>query len=338
MDRILINGFGRIGRNLFKILIKDSFFKNIDIDINEPFMSIENIVYLLRYDSIYGRFDDFLITYEGNTIILSKKNYTKKCNIFKFEELIFFESPTRNYLLIDCSSQKNDINYYNNIENKFYKILVTHWVDGIPYFVNGLSRDKKTLYDGSTISMGICDIVGIGTVINRFNKYCIDEINIVTMHPWLSYQNVLDGQPRDVIHKNSPNLQIGRESINSIIPKKSSLNNIMEHIWGKKCSNISVMTYRVPTDIVTCCDLKIKFKNQYFSKDRIVELLTCDFIELCSDAMVSRDFINSKINCSVDINWIKIFKNTVHLTLWYNNEIGYCNNICSTLKMIWRSK
>ena len=309
MNKILINGFGRIGRTLFKILVDDDQFFNIEININDPFMSIEEMVYLLKYDSIYGRFDKYSITFEGNVILLSNNLKVKKCKVFHIDNLSNNDFYIEDCMLIDCSSVKNNISYYNEIEKKFDKILITRWVEGIPYFVDGLSENEENLFTEKSISMGICDVVGIGTVINRFQSYCIEEIDIVTMHPWLSYQNVLDGQPKDVIHTNSPNLQIGRESVNSIIPKESSLNGILKNIFRETCDKINVMTYRVPTDIVTCCDLRLTFKDKKFTIIEILELLKCEYIELCSDPMVSRDFVHSRMNSAIDINWIRINNN-----------------------------
>lgn len=330
---IVINGFGRIGRNIFRQLL-DSRFTNYCFTINDPFVSIDNAIYLIKYDSIFGHFRWKVTKTSENEIIIDKKGTVIKiqyCCKSNIQDIVL---NGQDYL-VDASGQKYTIDEYNLLIKKGCKhILVSRWLDSIANtFMWGYS-DKTVLERNRIISCGICDTVGIAPIINLLIPYDVKSINIVTLHPWLSYQNVLDGQPRDVTHINFPNYQIGRGISASIIPKETSIAKIFKDLFQNIHDKLFIMTYRVPTEIVTCCDLNVSF-NKDINREEILNIIKDSRLyEIYEDPMVSRDFVNSYSTGAIDINWLKVNQNNLHLTIWYNNESGYANSIVKTLKYL----
>ena len=213
MNRVFINGFGRIGRCICKILFED--YNTIEIvQINDPNISIDNAVYLLKHDSIYGAFAADIYK-ECDYIVIETSArkmqilYTDNVNVCNLRHADF---------LIESSDQKYECESLNSLN--FKKVFLTKWLnDAHRIVLDGLTINNNIALP-KVISCGICDTAAIIPFLLQFNSLDVESINITTMHPFLGYQNVLDGPPRDVKHTNNPHYQLGRSSFNSVIPKK----------------------------------------------------------------------------------------------------------------------
>ena len=321
MTRVCINGFGRIGRCICKILFED--YDELEVvQINDPEISIQNAVYLLKHDSIYGKFDAEIFCDEKHIIIKNQKNtfkilYTsdqKVCNL------------NNSNVLVESSNQKFSVTKLQSLD--FEKIFLTKWLKKADKIsISGIHKNHKS--NPKIISCGICDTAAIVPFLSKFDKNEIECIFITTLHPFLGYQNVLDGPPRDVVHTNIPHYQIGRGSLNAVIPKKSSVQGILEDIFPYFKNKLSFMTYRVPTEVVTTCDINIMFKPTVTNEklNQIAKQLDSLWVKEESP-LISRDFNFSKEDFEYDGNWTTINGNNLHVTLWYNNELGYSATVC----------
>ncbi len=337
--KVAINGFGRIGRATTKILLDQNM---VDIVlINDICKSTENLVYNYNYDSTYG-----IAKYYAK--ILSKKtvNFEKKptSTIFLSQEKIEnINWDKYNIDIIIDASGDNEIPAYRQIvrNTSVKKIIVTRDLPrerDVHNIIFGLNEDSYNKNDHDIISANICDSNAIAPILDLVDKKLgIKNASITTLHPWLSYQSLVD-KP---ITKNTPwdNFALGRSSINSLIPKHTSvcsaINKVLPHLNDK----IICFSYRVPTSIVSSADLTITVNEKVdkkslhkYIKDSTLNNNIISTTEVCHPSI---DFKGSSFSSIVDLNWLQVHNDKIiKLILWYDNEWAYSNRIADIVKYI----
>ena len=172
-------------------------------------------------------------------------------------------------------------------------------------------------------------------------EFGIDHGFLTTLHPWLGYQNLLDGPSASYsspgeIHDH---YALGRSSFGTIIPKTTSAvdaaNKVLSSIDGKFLS----FSYRVPTMIVGSADASIKLKKDTSSneiKDLFIEeqkKQTHKVFYNNNKNLISSDFIKSEYSAIIDHRWLMINnKNYLKIVLWYDNEWGYSARVVDLIK------
>lgn len=328
MKRVIINGFGRIGRCIFRLLWER--YDEIEIaQINEPNANIENVAYAIKYDSIYGAINS-TVTIDYQCGLIRLYSNSKEWNVQITSERIPRFAFQENITIIDSSDQC-DVAKLSQDNYEFPRILITKWSETATFTHLFEQKYMKRSLTNNIISCGICDTIGIIPVLSIFNIASIESVSITTLHPFLSYQNLLDGYPRENINCDC-NYQIGRSAINSVIPKKSSVKEILCEVFPSLKNKLSFMTYRIPTEVVTTCDVDIFFEKN-ISKNEIEDLIKTNScgVEYTYDSVVSRDYINSVAPATIDLNWLIVNKRRVHLTFYYNNELGYAHSVCQII-------
>ena len=170
----------------------------------------------------------------------------------------------------------------------------------------------------------------------------IESGNITTLHPWLSYQNLIDGPLKSVSDpKNMYSTYVlGRSSINNIIPKTTSVVDVASKIYPILKKKITCLSYRVPTDIVSCAELNITLKNKIKVDQVKKELIKFEknqsskVIKNFNYPLTSLDLKGSPYSSNVDHRWININSRQLRIVTWYDNEMGYCSRIIDILKKI----
>jgi glyceraldehyde 3-phosphate dehydrogenase len=341
---IVLNGFGRIGRILLRNIIKHDRFcvKAInDIDSNT-----ENHAYLFKYDSTHGKYEGNVQT-SGNCIILDQ-DYT----IPFYAQSNIYDLPWDNLnvdLVIDASGVYQNVLSLNKLveENLINKAIVTHSpkdnVDAT--FVMGVNESCYNPAKHNVISSSICDVNANSLILNYLNlKFGIESCFITTLHPWLSYQNLLDGSVRSISNPGHfwQDFALGRASLNNLIPKKTSLVDALVKVIPELSGKIRAFSYRIPTTIVCSSDLNIILKKKITknviqnSLNELSDILP-SYISLNSESLTSIDFSGSCESVIVDKRWVEVDEsnNFLKLILWYDNEWGYCNRVIDLAKHIW---
>ena len=328
--KIFINGLGRIGRNCFRQILEEN---NSDLEIvglNDPNISLKNFLYLINYDSTYGKFEiDFKHT--KNSIKFNQRtiSYYQTRSISKFQNYDIF---------IDCSGV--GIKYHLdqlNILKKKKLVVVTNDMNNFQSVMWGINLKKLPKKKGIFTS-SICDAIAAAPIIKFFKKFdTIKSGFITTLHPVLSYQNLLDNNEKKN-YKDS--FILGRSSINSLIPKETSvvysLNKLFKNIDKKfKCQSI-----RVPTTIVSCGLMTLNLNKTVNLKKilinlKIFEKNESNLIKLINKPLTSIDFLDNRYPTNLSINLIKkIDTNTLNLVYWYDNEAAYAANLLKTIKSV----
>ncbi len=337
MIKIGINGFGRIGRALTRILSKDDSIEIIFINDINP--NIDNLSYLLKYDSTYGQFE-LDVKNNNNEIIIENKKI--KCFDSKSIKNLPWDKIDIDYL-VDASGVSKNISEAKNLlaNNKFDKYIITHCSDESDIEVIMGVNDDKLIEDHKIISNSICDANAVAHII----KWCDEEYGILngsltTLHPWLSYQNLLDGPS---ISQSNPGVvwsdySLGRSSIESLIPKNTTAIEAVEKVLPQIKNKIMSYSYRVPTPTVASSDLVLNL-DKIVDKDMLLSFIKerCknnSFVTINNESLVSKDYQKSNFSAIIDLQWLKVNENTVKIMLWYDNEWGYSSRIPDLIKKI----
>lgn len=325
--KVFINGFGRIGRAIFRLLIN---CKDIEcVGINEPFASTYNMAYLLRYDSLYGTLKEELRLEKDNLIIsVDKSNRIIPCyHVQKISELARLIDD-EDVIIVDATGQSDNIPLYSLCCNN--KIIVTstsYFNDNEKIFgYNKPLKDKKIIY-GS-----ICDSVAVVPVLGALNKYFeFNSVLITTMHPALNYQKVLDS------YMSSQDISLGRQYIDSLIPKRTSLEKVVKALF-KASGGIRCLSYRTPTESVCSADISIYF-NDRITYPQVMQALHDEsiskWVTFSEDEKVSIDFKGNLSSCIVDLRWTELINpNLLKIVIWYDNEYGYSARIIDLIRDI----
>ena len=331
--RVFINGLGRIGR----VFIRQNF-KNPNIDIvglNDPNISSKNLEYLLEFDSTYGRIENRFKYFSDNKIIINKKkiSITKKISLDK----INFKAD----ILLDCSGIV-DTSHLRNLQTiskeKAKYVVVTNDINDFQPLIIGVN-DQEINLSKRIFTSSICDTVASAPIIDCLqNNLDIISGKITTLHPYLNYQKLLDGAE---INNINDSFVMGRSSLNSILPKNTSVVYSLNKIFNGINNKIHCMSFRVPTSIVSCGIMDLEISKSKLTKKKIISMLKKyskskkNLINFIDKPLTSIDYLGSVYATNIDTKWIDIInKNKIQLVYWYDNEWGYVNSICKLIDFI----
>ena len=344
--KIAINGFGRIGRVIVRINSNYTKFKITNI--NDLVPSAENMAYLFKYDSTYGKFDGKLSVNKNYISINSNKIlYSSFSNI----EKIPFEDQVD--VLIDSSGDSRNIAIAKNLikSKKIKKYIFTmssNLVDEeIIYGIN--EKDiKKT---SKIFSSSICDANAISHILNVIeNSFGILSGTVITLHPWLTYQNLLDGAAKGISpdpNKYTPamennshligNYALGRSSVSSLIPKETTAVLATDKILKSIKSKLFSLSYRVPTSTVASATIFLNL-NKEANKKTIIEkfkkLSKKGLVKLNNESLTSKDYEKEMASAIIDLNHLTVLKKQIQVIVWYDNEWGYSARVLDLAKYI----
>ncbi|RBQ27163.1 MULTISPECIES: glyceraldehyde 3-phosphate dehydrogenase NAD-binding domain-containing protein [Arcobacteraceae] len=331
--KVLINGAGRIGKAVLKQLLNMKDFEIVSINDINPY--IENIAYSINYDSTYGKFDDKFKIVDNNFI----QNSKAKIKILNHNSLINIDLKDID-IIIDASGKKEDIKLLEKLPVK--AIFLTHPNKNAHInLVLGVNENKINPNIHKIISTSSCNATALLPALKIIDEskeiICGD---IVTIHPLLNHQRVLDGNyvgsaTRDV----DLNFEFGRSSTQNIIPSHTTTIKACSYVLPKFNSElISSNSLRVPTDTVGAINVTL-FTKQPSSKNEIIDI----FINFEKDQefpivlnnfepLVSSDFKKEKYTTIIDHRYLEVKNNMIKLLLWYDNEWGYASKVVEILK------
>lgn len=342
MLRVGINGFGRIGRAIFRNNMIKQFFEVVAINDINP--SIENIAYQLNYDSLYDQLEDKFVV-ENDTIC--NKDFSLKVFHQAHIDEVDWQSKDID-LVIDASGY-----FYNVIrahdavkKNILKKVVVTHSPQEVDFtMVLGANEEKLDLTKHHVISSSICDATAIGPVLKIIKEnFGIVSGHLTTLHPWLSYQNLMDGPasswsvPGEIYH----HFALGRSSVGNLIPKPTSaLFASCKVVDGVSPEMIGSYSMRTPTHIVGSADITLLLEGKT-TRDDIINAFESfassqkwSIINNNFEPLVSLDFKSSEYSANVDHRFTSLVQgNMLKLVLWYDNEWGYATKVCDQVKYI----
>ena len=332
MIRIAINGFGRIGRLVFRIMNEDDNFEIVAINGTS---NAEELAYLLKYDTSHGRYRKNEISYDNENIIIG----TKKIRVFK--ELDPNNLPWKQLNIdevFECTgafTEKEKAMAHINAGAK--KVIISAPAKGdlktIVYGVN-----ENTL-DGTeqVISTASCTTNCLAPVLNLLNnEYKIIKGYMTTVHAYTNDQATLD-----INHKKGYISRRGRAAAANIIPSSTGAATAIGKVIPSLEGRLSGSALRVPVTTGSVIDLTLELETKV-TKEQINNLFknnTNEVLEYTIDPIVSSDIIGSHCGALVDGLLTEVLevddKQLIKIIAWYDNEMGYSAQMVRTAKYLY---
>jgi glyceraldehyde 3-phosphate dehydrogenase len=339
--RVGINGFGRIGRAVTRIAQQDKRCRVVAVNDIDP--NIENHAYLFEYDSTYGQHQGKVET-DSNSVIIDGN----RIQFYEEENIsdVPWEKQDVDVVVGASGVHKNVINSHELVEeSRVPKVVITHQPDeGLDQaIIIGVNEDEYDHEDHHVVGSSICDANALAPAINLLDEeFGVKQGFVTTLHPWLSYQNVVDGSVRSV---SSPghfwdDFQLGRASDKNLIPKDTTAVEAIEAVHPEIPKKVNAMSFRIPTAIVSTSDVTLElesnttteevnqlFKNQQSNQPRI--------FGYSEKPLVSSDFKKIKQSLVFDGRWTDVQDGrNLHMILWYDNEWGYSERVIDTVDLV----
>jgi len=332
--KIGINGFGRIGRTIAKINAQQQRFELVAI--NDTNTHIDNMAYLFKYDSTHGKFPGEVLAQEDSITIQGKKaQYTSYRNIQ--------EVPWDKYnvdIVIDSSGVDSNVGGARWLidQKKTKKVVITHSSSETDKEIIMGVNDDQLSKDDCVVSNSICDANAIAHVLKWLDEeFGILSGSITTLHPWLSYQNLVDGP---AISQAKPGVvwndyALGRGSPGGLIPKNTTAVTATEKVLPQLKDKILSFSYRIPTAIVASSDITLQLKNTPNNKElenflrQKIEI--SPYVRANDESLTSIDYEKEEYSAICDMQWLKVENGLIKVVLWYDNEWGYS---CRVLDLI----
>ena len=329
MIKVAINGFGRIGRLVFRIMEEDSDFDVIAInDLTDP----EQLAYLLKYDTSHRRYLENEITYDDENLIVKGR----KIKVYK--EMDPNNLPWKELdidAVYECTgkfTEKEKAQAHINAGAK--KVIISAPAKGdLKTIVYGVNEDILDAND-TIISAASCTTNCLAPVVNILNKeFGINKGYMTTVHAYTNDQSILD-----LSHKKGAKSRRGRAAAANIIPSStgaaSALGKVIPDLDGK----LDGSALRVPVTTGSVVDLTLELARKV-TKEEINEAFkknVSDTLEYTIDPIVSSDVIGNTHGAIIDSLLTDILEtengDLVKVVAWYDNEMGYSAQMVRTVK------
>ena len=318
--RVAINGFGRIGRLIFRIMDQDSDFEIVAIN---DLTDAEQLAYLLKYDTAHRPYRKEEITFEGDMLVVGDKKIKvlseKDPSLLPWKELNVD-------LVYECTglfTSKEKANAH--IEAGAKKVVISAPAKGnVKTVVYNVNNDILTKED-KIISAASCTTNCLAPVLNVIEKeFGIESGYMTTVHAYTNDQANLD-----VAHKKGIYARRGRASAANIVPTSTGAASAIGKVIPSLDGKLSGMAMRVPVITGSVVDLVLKLKKEV-TKEEINEVLKNNQNETLgytTDPIVSSDVIGMSYGSLVDGLLTSVNKTEdgelVKIIAWYDNEMSY---------------
>ncbi|HZW68294.1 MAG TPA: glyceraldehyde-3-phosphate dehydrogenase [Pseudogracilibacillus sp.] len=330
--RVAINGFGRIGRMVFRQAILDDSLEVVAINASYP---IETLAHLIKYDSVHGPFEKTVEVVDGNIQINGKQ--VVQCNTRNPEELPWEEYDVD--VVIEATGVFNSQDGASkHLRAGAKKVVLTapgKEVDNT--IVLGVNEDT---YDAATqdiISNASCTTNCLAPIVKVLDDaFTIENGLMTTVHAYTTDQVTLDNPHSD--------LRRARACGQSIIPTSTgaakALGEVLPHLNGK----LHGMALRVPTPNVSLVDLVVDVKEDVTVEDvnnafkKAAEESMQGVLDYSDEPLVSIDYTSNEFSAIVDgLSTIVIEDRKVKVLAWYDNEWGYSARVVDLVKHVGKA-
>jgi glyceraldehyde 3-phosphate dehydrogenase len=324
--KVGINGFGRIGRMVFRAVAKD--FKDIEIVAINDLLDPEYLAYMLKYDSVHGRFNGDIAVDGGNMIVNGKKiRLTAERDPANLKW-----SEAGADIVIDCTGfflTKESCQAHISAGAK--KVVQSApCKDDTPMFVYGVNH---TAYAGEAIvSAASCTTNCLAPVAKVLNdNFGIKRGLMTTVHAATATQKTVDGP-------SSKDWRGGRGILENIIPSSTGAAKAVGVVLPALKGKLTGMAFRVPTSDVSVVDLTVEL-NKEASYDDICKAMKAasegamkGVLGYTNEKVVSTDFVGNTAPSTFDAEaGIALDSTFVKVVAWYDNEYGYT---CNMLRLV----
>jgi glyceraldehyde 3-phosphate dehydrogenase len=317
MIKIGINGFGRIGRLVLRVAEQRD---DIEVVAVNDLLEVDHLAYLLKYDSVHGRFAGEVSTKDGHLMVNGKKiRVTAERDP---ENLKWNEAGAD--IIIECTGFFTELaTAQKHIKAGAKKVVISAPSKDAPMFVMGVNH-KEAKAEDTIVSNASCTtncLAPLAKIIH--DEFGIVEGLMTTVHAVTASQLTVDGPSKK-------DFRAGRSALINIIPASTGAAKAVSKVIPDLKGKLTGMAFRVPTANVSVVDLTVRTeKGASFDevKAAIKKASTGAYkglVAYTEDAVVSQDFVSDEHICVFDAEAsIALNDNFFKLVAWYDNEYGY---------------
>ncbi len=328
--KAVINGFGRIGRLVFRI-IEEKYSQDIEIVAVNDLVPPDNLAYLLKYDSVHGKFQgeissdsEHLIVNGKKIKVLSEKD-PLALPLYELGVDFVVESTGRFTEVLEAEKL---------LQAGAKRVIITAPAKGdVPTFVMGVNEKKYNPLTDYIVSNASCTTNCLAPLVKvLLDNFGIEEGLMTTIHSITSSQPTVDGPSKK-------DWRGGRAAGINIIPSSTGAAKAVALCIPEVKGKLTGMALRVPTADVSVVDLTVRLAKDA-SYEEICEAMKeasktnlKGILGFCEEEVVSSDFIGDARSCIFDAKaGVALNSRFYKLVAWYDNEMGYSHRVVDLIK------
>ncbi|WP_196895955.1 type I glyceraldehyde-3-phosphate dehydrogenase [Aureivirga marina] len=325
MIKIGINGFGRIGRLAFRSIVKR---ENVTVVAINDLLDVDYLAYLLKYDSVHGRFDgtvdvvDGALIVNGNKIRVTAERNPEDINWGELDVDFVIEATG----LFTKTEKANA-----HIKAGAKKVIISAPSKDAPMFVMGVNH-KELKADTTIFSNASCTTNCLAPVAKLLHDHFgIIEGFMTTVHAATASQNTVDAP--------LGNRRRGRSALNNIIPTTTGATKAVTKVIPELEGKMTGMAFRIPSPDVSVVDFSVRLEKPTTYAEIMQVMKDASENEMkgilgyTEDEVVSQDFLSEPRTSVVDAGaGLELNPNFFKIISWYDNEYGYATKIVDLLE------
>lgn len=329
MKKVGINGFGRIGRYVTRMILAE---KDIEVVAVNDLAPLETLAHLLKYDSVHGRLP-YSFKIEGNSLVFENG---------KTIQFLAFRNPEDipwGRIGVSIVIESTGVFRTEELASKHFtggakKVVLSapSKSDSVPTVVLGVN-DNNFDFSATLISNASCTTNSAAPMVKVVRELCeIESAFITTVHSYTSDQRLHDAPHSD--------LRRARAAAESIVPTTTGAAKALAKVFPELEGHIGGAGIRVPVPDGSLTDLTLVVKNPpteveiHAAMKKASEGDLKGILEYTEDPIVSRDIISNPHSCIYDAQLTAVIGNMVKVVGWYDNESGYSNRLVDLLKKL----
>lgn len=322
--QVAINGFGRIGRQAFKVAFGRKKIKIVGIN---DLTDTKTLAHLLKYDTAYGKYDKKVSFDEKNIIVDGEKIPVfaeKDPSALPWEKL-------KVDVVLECTGRFTDKTGAElHIKAGAKKVVISAPAKGgdVPTYVRAVNCAKCKTEESLVINNASCTTNSIGPVMAVLNeKFGIEKAMMSTVHGYTADQNLQDGPHKD--------LRRARAAAENIVPTTTGAAIAVTEVIPAISGVFDGLALRVPVPTVSVSDMTVLLKKNVTKEEinqAMIDASKTDrfdgVLATTDEQLVSSDFIGNTHSAIVDLSLTNVVGgNLVKVVSWYDNETGYANRL-----------
>ncbi|TGK09914.1 type I glyceraldehyde-3-phosphate dehydrogenase [Leptospira fletcheri] len=329
MTRIAINGFGRIGRLVFRAGIKDP---NLEFVAINDLVTPDNLAYLLKYDSTHGRYNGTVEHTEKELIVDGKKIL---CVSERDPEKLPWKDLKVDYVVESTGLFTDRVGAEKHLKAGAKKVVISAPAKDkdIPTFVMGVNNEKYNPSADHVVSNASCTTNCLAPIVKVvLDNFGVEEGLMTTIHATTATQPTVDGPSKK-------DWRGGRGAMQNIIPASTGAAKAVGLCIPEVNGKLTGMSFRIPVPDVSVVDLTVRTVKETSLKEISAKIKAASegamkgILGYTDEMVVSNDFLSSTLSsvfdhdASIELN-SRFFK----LVSWYDNEMGYSNRVLDLIR------
>jgi glyceraldehyde 3-phosphate dehydrogenase len=336
MTKVAINGFGRIGRLVFRALVDQGLLgKEVEVVAINDLVPATNLAYLLKYDSIQGRFNGTVEAPDDDTLVVNGQTI-KSLSIRKGPDALPWKELGIDIVIESTGLFLADSAAQGHLDAGAKKVILSApgKGDGVKTVVIGVNDDELTA-DHNIVSNASCTTNCLAPITKVIlENFGIAEGLMTTVHSYTATQKTVDGpSPKD--------MKGGRTAALNIIPSTTGAAKAVGLVLPAVQGKITGMAFRVPTPTVSAVDLTVKTEKSTSYEEICQKMKEASegslkgILGYTEDEVVSSDFIHDPLSSIFDAgSGIGLSDTFFKVISWYDNEWGYSNRCVELIQKL----